>query len=197
MLSSNFAIFGALLSFAGTISYVIDTLKGKTKPNRVSWLMWAAAPLIAFAAELTQGVGVQSLFTFVSGFGPLLVLAASFVRRKSYWKLTKFDFICGILSALALTLWAITGKGDVAILFSILADLFAATPTIVKSYKAPQTENAVAFFAGAIGGAIVLLTIKNWTFANYGFPLYILLVCCFISGTIWTPSTIFHRAQCS
>ncbi len=32
-------IAGALLNLAGTGYYIRNTLKGETKPNRVSWLM--------------------------------------------------------------------------------------------------------------------------------------------------------------
>jgi hypothetical protein len=152
-------------------------LKGNTKPNRVSWALWSIAPLIAFGAELSKGVGLASLMTFMTGFGPLLVLTASFVNRKSVWKLSRFDFVCGILSLLGLLLWAITRQGNVAIIFSIMADALAGTPTIIKSFKEPKTENWPAFFLSAISAVITLLTIKHWTFADVGFPIYILLIC--------------------
>jgi hypothetical protein len=176
MINTNFAILGALLPFLGSISYAKDTLSGRTKPNLVSWSMWTLAPMIAFAAELTQHVGLQSLLAFAVGFGPFIVLIAAFISHKAYWKITKFDLICGIFSSMALLLWAITGKGDVAILFSILSDLSAAIPTIIKAYKAPETESAGAFSTSILGGIITLLTIKHFVFANYAFTLYVTIV---------------------
>ena len=59
----------------------------------------------------------------------------------------------------------------------ILADGLAAVPTLVKSYIYPGTENYHTYLASAIGAAITLLTISNWNFANFGFPLYILIIC--------------------
>jgi hypothetical protein len=56
-----------------------------------------------------------------------------------------------------------------------LADFLAAVPTLVKSYKAPETESANAYIGGCIGGVITLLTVKNWTMANYAFSLYLSL----------------------
>jgi len=58
MLDVKFVLVGALLNLSGSSKYVFETIKGRTKPNRISWLMWAIAPLIAFAAELNQGVGL-------------------------------------------------------------------------------------------------------------------------------------------
>jgi hypothetical protein len=56
-----------------TAVYLRDTLRGTTKPNRVTWLLWAVAPLLAAAVELSEGVGLRALPTFMVGFMPLLV----------------------------------------------------------------------------------------------------------------------------
>lgn len=177
MINSNFVILAAMLNLIGSGSYVIDTLRGKTKPNRVTWSLWALAPLIAFSAELTEGVGIQSLMTFMVGFGPLMVLLASLINRKAFWKIDKFDIACGALSFFAIVLWLITKTGTIAIILSILADGMAAVPTIKKAYKEPQSESYNVFLLGSISALITLLTIKTWDFAHYAFPLYIFAVC--------------------
>ncbi len=177
MISSNFVIVGVLLQFFGSFTYIIDTIKGKVQPNRVSWLLWSIAPLIAFAAMLKQNVNiVEALGTFIVGFVPLLVLIASFVNKKAEWKITRFDLICGFLSIVGLLLWLVTKVGNIAIIFSIVADGLAALPTIVKSYKEPETENSSPFFFAIINAGIVLLVITTWNFENFGFPLYLFFV---------------------
>jgi hypothetical protein len=170
----QFVLLGAAFNIVGLSAYVRDTLRGVTFPNRVTWALWAAAPLIAFAAELGQGVGLESLMTFMVGFGPLVVFGASFVSRHGYARITRFDIACGSLSVVAIVAWWITGKGDVAILFSILADLLAAVPTLRKAYTHPHTETALAFLCSGISAFITLLTIDDWTFAVAGFPIYIM-----------------------
>jgi hypothetical protein len=95
MINQNFVIVGAIIAAAGSVSYLIDTLKGRVKPNRVSFLLWSLAPLIAFFAEIQQGVGIQALMTFIVGFLPLTIFIASFVNKKAVWNLTGFDLICG------------------------------------------------------------------------------------------------------
>ncbi|MFN8414462.1 MAG: hypothetical protein U0Z26_18935 [Anaerolineales bacterium] len=176
MLNRNFIIIGALLGAAGSVAYLIDTVKGKVKPNRVSFLLWSIAPFIAFFAQINQGVGLESLMTFSTGFLPLTVFIASFVNKKSEWKLTRFDLICGILSLAGLVLWLITKVGNIAIFFSIAADGLAAVPTIVKAYKYPDTEIAWPWVATVFGVVLTLLTLPTLTFANSGFILYILVV---------------------
>ena len=175
MLHSNFIIIGTLIGAAGSVAYLIDTVKGKVKPNRVSFLLWSIAPFIAFFAQVKQGVGLEALMTFSTGFLPLTVFIASFVNKQAEWKLTRFDILCGVLSLLGLALWMITKVGNVAIFFSIVADGLAAVPTIVKAYKYPDTEIAWPWIASVLGVILTLLTLSTITFTNSGFIIYILI----------------------
>lgn len=181
MLNENFVIVGAVLSLVGSITYLIATVKGKVKPNRVTWFLWSIIPFIAFVAQIKQGVGIQSLTTFMAGFTPLLIFFASFVNKNAYWKLGRFDIVCGVLSFIGILLWYITQVGNIAIVMSIIADALAAIPTIVKSYHAPETEDYKIYFLGAISAAITLLTIKIWSFAYFGWPLYTLILITFMA----------------
>lgn len=186
MLPEYFIYIGLILNSIGGLSYLILTLQGKVKPNRVTWGIWTISPLIAFAAEINQGVGIQSVLTFAVGFTPLLIFLASFINKNAYWEIKTLDKICGVLAIAGLILWMLTRVGNIAIFFSIFADVLAAFPTIVKAYKNPETESHFAFTTGAIFGVLTLLTIKNWTFATYAFPLDVLLVNAIISFFILT-----------
>jgi hypothetical protein len=189
VIDPRFAILAALIIVMGNAAYAVDTVRGKTQPNRVSWMLWALAPMIAFAAEVAQGVGLNAVLTLAVGVGPLIVVIASFLDPKAYARVTPFDVGCGVLSLAALGAWAVTGRGNVAILLSVLADFLAAIPTIRKAYLYPHTEHAVAFVAGAAGAAITLLTIapEDWGFASVAFPAYILLDSALIASLILIP----------
>lgn len=181
MLHPNFVILGTAIGVFGGVSYLIDTVKGKIKPNKVSYLLWSLAPLIAFAAEIKEGVGIQSLMTFSVGFVPFIIFLASFLNKKAEWKISAFDLFCGALSVTGLIFWLVTKEGNIAIVASLLADGLAALPTIIKSYKYPETESGLAYLTGFINGGVTLLTIDSWNFAHWGFPLYIL----FVNGLIY------------
>ncbi len=184
MIDEKFIIVSTILYLYGSSTYLIDTINGKVKPNKVSWSMWAFAPLIAFAAQIKQGVGIQSLMTFLAGFIPLLVFIASFLNKKSYWKIEKFDLACGLFSIVGLILWYITKIGNIAILFSIISDATASIPTITKSWKYPETENYKLFLFASINAAVNLLTLKTWDFAHYSFSLYIFILCAIVAVLI-------------
>ena len=176
MINQNFIYLGALIFFLGSIGYFAETIQGKVKPNRVTWFLWGLSPMIAFIAQINQGVGLQSLLTFMVGFVPILILFASFINKNSYWKLEKFDFVCGFLSIIGLVLWQITKVGNIAILFRIIADFLAGWSTTVKSYNHPETENYWIYLGNAVFALITLLTIKVWTFETYSFSLYMFII---------------------
>jgi hypothetical protein len=187
MLDAKFTILAAIIAVASAAGYAFDTLRGRNQPNRVTWSMWTVVPMIAFAAQISQGVGLQSVFTFAGGFGPLLVLVATFVNPKAYWRLTSFDLTCGLISLSAIVFWAITGKGLVALVLSVVADFFAALPTIKKSYWVPVSESGYPFVFGVVAALITLLTIKEWTLANSAFGIYVLFADGLIAGLVLFP----------
>ena len=176
MINDKFVFIGILLQLYGSWSYLIDTLKGRVQPNKVTWFLWSIAPLIAAFAMFKQGVGVQVWVTFIVGFVPLVIFIASFFNKKAHWKISKFDIACGVLSFVGLLLWVITKEGNIAILFSILSDGLAALPTILKSYTDPDSESPTIFLCGTINALLGILTIKTWNFQTYAFPMYLLFM---------------------
>ncbi len=195
MLNPKFAIIAAIVDLLGMLGYARDTFKGVTQPNRVSWLLWTIAPSISFAAQIQSGVRWSALLTFVAALGPFIILIVSFRDKQAYWKISRFDWACGALSALAIILWIVTRTGMVALILSILADFLASVPTIFKAYKAPHTESSNAFLFGIFGSLLTLPTIQTWNFASLGFPLYLLVDCLIIFLLVKFPKLRFTTTK--
>jgi len=176
VINVNWIFLGAAIGALGTAVYLRDTLRVTTKPNRVTWLMWAVAPLLAAAVELKEGVGLRVLPTFMVGFMPLLVFAASFHNPAAVWKIRRIDYACGVMSAVGTAVWLATRNGVLAISAAILADFLAGIPTMMKSWTHPQTETVYSYVGAVISMAILLLTIQHWTFEVAAFPLFIVCI---------------------
>jgi len=185
MLDERFVYLTLLLNLVGSAHYIAMIFSGRVRPNRASWLLWALAPAVVLAAELAQGVGLRAVMTFGIALGPLLVVIASYATKAAYWKLGTMDWACGGLAGLALVLWAITDSAVVAIILSIGADALAAIPTVRKAITHPHTEHPFFFVLVSLGGALTLLTIQRWTFADWAFPLYIFLFPGLLAALIW------------
>ncbi len=165
---------GAAANILGTSSYFFGTLRGTTKPNRVSWFFWAVAAYTAGFASLFAGVGWAAFPVFVGATLCLLVLLASFVNPRAYWKLGRFDYLCGFFAALALMLWFFTNEPTLTIACAILCDCFATLPTITKAWKEPSSESPWTYAGGLLNGLSAFFVIKVWDFSSVAFPLDIM-----------------------
>jgi hypothetical protein len=176
MINVHFVYLGAALGAVGSLVYVWDTLRGTTQPNRVTWLLWAFAPLLAFAVELHSGVGLRTLTTFIIGFMPLLVFIASFYNSAAVWKIRRLDYVCGAMSLAGTAAWLATRNGVVAIVAAIAADFLAGIPTMMKSWSNPESETVTSYIGAVLNSGILLLTIHHWTTDVAAFPLFIFII---------------------
>jgi hypothetical protein len=121
----------------------------------------------------------------MAGLVPLLIFLASFINPNSYWKLTWFDAACGALAITALAVWLIVDSPRIAIVLLVLGDLFAALPTLLKSWKYPETETGITFVAGFASCLLVLPSITVWNIENAAFQVYLLIVNFFLFLSVY------------
>ncbi len=175
MIPEYFAVVTIVLSFYGGMHYTIATLKGKTKPNKVSWgMLWLFTAIVLWA-QINSGVGWPLVSAATALFNVTTLLLASFVNPKAYWKAENRDYIFIALALVGLLLWKTTDDPNLAIAFSIIADFSAAFPIFIKAYKKPETENGKSFVIWSISHFFTLLIIQEWSFVNYAFPVYLIV----------------------
>ncbi|MCC7160346.1 hypothetical protein IT399_01285 [Candidatus Nomurabacteria bacterium] len=176
MLPEKIIYVTILTSFVGIFFYLKDIFYGQTKPNLVSWFLWMLAPFIGVFFQIKAGANLSALPVFMAGFGPLLVIVFSLLKKNAYWKIDTFDIYCGIFAFLALIFYVFTHNLGISIFFAILSDGLAAVPTLVKSWKFPETENSTIYLMGIFNNILGLLIIKNWIFSVYSFGIYLILI---------------------
>lgn len=169
---------GAALNLYGCGVYALRTLRGSVRPNPVTWLLWAVAPGVAFAAQVAHHAGLSALTTLSAGLGPLLVFLCALSRPGFRGtRPTSAELCCAVLSLAALGGWWITADPDTALALSILADGCAAVPTVVKCHRHPETEDGTVYALSALSAAATLVTLPAWTFTAAGFSCYLLTLC--------------------
>lgn len=165
-----------LTSIFGSSFLIRDILSGKTRLNLVTWFFWALAPLVGVFFQVKAGAGLSALPVFFAGFFPVVIFILALSKHRSYWKISKFDIFCGIFSLLALITYVLTRRTDISIIFAILADTLAAVPTLIKSWKFPETETTIGYVPGIFNNALGLFMIKNWTFSIYSLNIYFIVL---------------------
>ena len=148
MLPENIVYLSLIATVIGISFLIRDILVGKTRPNLVSWFFWALAPLVGVFLQFKAGAGLSVLPVFLAGFTPVIIFLLALTRKNYYWKITLFDILCGIFSLIALIFYVLTRNTGISVAFAIASDGFAAIPTLIKSWKFPETETAVGYLPG-------------------------------------------------
>ncbi len=176
MLPEYFAIIGAIIGSLGGYYYLYETVIGKAQPNRITWLLWGIFPMVIFVAQRVQGIEILSWTSFAAGFTPLLIFTVSFFNKKAYWKTERRDYYLMALAIVGCILWAITDNPILALLFSLLADLLAGIPTVIKSYRFPESESWIAYAISAVGFGISLASVQVCNLESIAFVAYVFVL---------------------
>ncbi len=173
MLPEEFAIVGAVIGSLGGFFYLYETIAGTAQPNRITWLLWGIFPMVIFVAQRAEGVEGLSWTSFVAGFTPLLIVAASFFNKRAYWRTEPRDYYLMAAAVVGIVLWALTDNPSLAILFALLADMLAGIPTLIKSFRHPASESWIAYAISTLGFGISFLSVQTYNFENTAFVAYL------------------------
>ena len=168
-------LLGIILYGIGYFIYISKSLKGEIKPNRVSRILRGITCLIAAFAAFSEDAWRAVVPTLIAWVACMGVVISTFFCKWAYRKLWTFDYICWGFSILAIFLRIITKQAEVAIIFSIIADLVAGIPSLKKTYYHPETESISWYLPGLINISTSFLVIETITFINIAFPMYVFL----------------------
>lgn len=168
-----FGILSAVFTMVGVFSYLRCIYKGENSPHVLSWLGWAFITTIGAFAMLDSGSTWGTIFIFANSFSCIVVALYSIYRKVGVWSTTVYDYLFFGLGILGIILWQVLSLPLLAIILSVLADLFFAIPTIIKVYKYPKSENASSWVPYCIAGVFGLLAIGKLSLSEVLYPLYV------------------------
>ena len=171
-----YAILGitaGVLSLVGYIPYIISILRGKTLPNKASWIIWSVVGgLIAFS-YLAEGDKNTIWLPLGYFLGPLITALISLRYGYSVW--SRLDKICLVAAMISIIPWLLFKDGTYTLIINVLIDSTGAIPTLVKTYREPDTEDISAWSIFLIANTIQVLAISDWNLtATY--PVYLFLL---------------------
>ena len=168
-----------LLSLVSLVPYVRDIIWGTTRPNIVTWGLWTLIQGIATGAQLAAGASWSVVLPAGEFFTVGLVTLLGLIGY-GYKKYGKLDVVSLLCCLLAIALWQLNNDPTLALVFSIVADFFAALPTLKKAYTDPASETLSAYVLVVVSALLAGLSSTLLNFANLAWPAYIL----FINGAV-------------
>ncbi len=165
---------------ASVIPYSIRTYHGKIQPNLTSWSLWTLIGLVILLTYKSSGAEAN-VWPAVFGFTNPLLVTIIVLRRHSGWtKPNRVEVACLMFGLLSLGMWLGVRENkemsQYALYLAIVADFFAAIPTIVFVWTQPNGDRSFAWAFYGVGYGLAVIAITEHTFANYVLPLYIFFV---------------------
>lgn len=167
-------IIAGIISLGAFIPYVVSIIKGKTKPHRITWGIWAWLGFLIFYSYRASGATSTLWVAAVYVIAPLIVAILSLKYGIGGWN--KFDLLCLLSSIAATFLWFISETPFVAIVLYLLIDFFGSLPTIWKSYSHPETEDKLSWLLMVVANFANIFAVEDMQFSIIIYPLYMLFI---------------------
>lgn len=166
-------ILSAVFTLVGAIFYLRSIYRKESNPHILSWLGWAFITIIGAFAMLYSGSTWSTLFIFSNFLSCISIAIYSIYKKVGTWSTSIYDYVFFGLGILGIILWQTFDAPILAIILSVLADLFFAIPTVVKTYKNPKSENAYSWIPYCIAGIFGLISIQTLALTEVLYPSYI------------------------
>ena len=167
------AVVGGLVAISSSIPYIVNTVRGKTHPNMVSWFTWMLLHVVAAGAAFAAGATQTAIFTSAAALSTGLITGMSL--RYGFRRYTRFDIICQAMAILGLALWQITNRPLFAIILVMGVNLTAALPTIRHAWQEPQRETWQTFAISVLAASLTILSIAHYNFISLAYPVYFIV----------------------
>jgi hypothetical protein len=169
-LSPILGLLGGAVGIVDTVPYVRDTLRGRTRPHRGTWLIWGVLAVVAYVSQRADGgswslvmTGTQAILT-----GLVFLLAI----RHGEGGLSALDLsLIGVAGAGVIG-WLVAGQPVVAVACVIVADLSAAAMMTPKAYRDPGSETLAMYALAGVAGALATAAVGELDVSLVLYPAY-------------------------
>lgn len=178
-------IIAGLASFIAYLSYTVSMVRGKCRPNRMTWITLTVIGLGLAISYYASGAR-ETMWTALSYFaGPLIISLFAIKYGEGGWDPLDRWCIAGVV--VSLLLWWIFNSPLVSLVANLVVDFFALIPTIKKSILDPTGEDRNAWALESTSNILNLFAISSWTFAIASYPIYLVIINWVITFSLWWP----------
>jgi hypothetical protein len=170
---SPWAVLGiaaGLCSCVDELPYIRDVLRGRTRPHRGTWGIWALLAITAFASQLAAGAGWSLLMLGAQAVSVTAVFALSIPRGVG--GLGYADAALGAAALCGIVGWLASSQPVVATVCVVGADLAAFALMVPKAWRDPHSETAGTFVLAGLSGTLAAAAVGEPRPDLLLYPLY-------------------------
>lgn len=165
-------ILSGVLSTFAYLPYIVDTIRGRTQPQRASWLIWSALGSIAFFSQVFEGAEQSLWFAGAQMSGTLIVFLLSILVGVGAY-LSRRDVLVLLAASVGLVLWYFTDTAIYALAITICISLLGGTVTVAKAYRNPDSETLVTWATSCVASVFAILAVGRLDWVLMAYPLYL------------------------
>ena len=182
---SIIGILAGIVGLFGFLPYIITTIQGKNKPNRASWWIWGILGVITGISYYYSGATTTIWVPICYAICQIITAVLSLKYGEGGWN--RLDKICLIGAGFSLLLWWLSSSPLIALLFTLLIDLFAAIPTVIKSYINPEQESCFSWTIFLVANTLNMVALDRWNISLVAYPFYLFYLSSTLSILLWLP----------
>jgi hypothetical protein len=176
------SISAGVLAVVSSLPYILNTAKGKTHPNLVTWLTWTIINGINTVLAWKVGAFPTEIIAGSSAIATITIVCLAL--RKGTRRYTPFDIVCQALALAGIVVWLATDRPTLGAVITTAVSLLVAVPTWQHAWKAPLHETWETFALGAAANFLTLLSLTTFGLVAVASPMTFLLSDIFLTGVI-------------
>lgn len=185
------SVVAGLLALAGFVPYIRAILRGKTKPAKASWIIWAGLDTITIAGMYAKDALSGQIIGTVIGTWAVAVLMLKYGTPG--W--TRLDKLCLIGAVLGIALWLLFSSPTLGIIISLGVIFVGSIPTFTSAWKDPSREDKLTWAIFWISSVCASLAIPKWTLADAAAPVTFFTVQTIMLYILYVRPCSFTKAQ--
>ncbi len=162
-------ILSGVIAFVASIPYIIDIVKGNTKPHRMAWVIFVTLSGISFFAQLAEGATNSLWFPLVLFVQAIIIFGLTL--KYGVGGASKFDIVSLILAILIMILWAITKSAALAIICGVVVNDIGKVLVAKKVYSLPNTEYLPTWVWSVVASLLAVLAVGSFDWILIAAPL--------------------------
>lgn len=163
-------IISGILQVVSIVPYVLSILRGTTRPNIVSYIIWTLVQCINIVSIITAGASWSIIQLVAVTFNTVLIIFLC-LRGYGYKEYTRLDWFCLGIALVAAGILIFSSRPLLALSCGIFIEITATVPTLVKTYRHPETELALAWSMMFVASILSFISTTRLDFQNLVFPV--------------------------
>lgn len=166
-----FAGLSIVLLLLANPPYIIDTLRGKTRPERMTWFIFSALGIIAFVSQIYLGASWSLVFSGVDALASTTVFVLSIWRGVGGH--TKLDIAALVVAVIGVIIAVAAKQPIISLLGVVLADGAGTVLSIRKAFIEPGSETSITWIFTGTAALFGCLSVGRLSFELLLYPLYL------------------------